>query len=177
MALLQTISKENADGEVKTIYDGFMEKVGMIPKPFELLSVSPELMKIQAGSLTYFMGHPTLGFPLLSHIRYMVAVMHNYAYCTDLNKNFLKMQGLQDADVENLTRDPSQTMLEDKDKAMLLFVLKAIKNPDSVEERDIAGLHDMGWKDRDIFDALTHGVSMVGHSVLMKAFKMDTCNT
>lgn len=176
MALLKIVSKENAEGEVKTIYDGFMKKVGMIPKPFELLSVSPELMKIQAGSMAYYMGHSTLGFPLLAHIRYMVAVMNNYAYCTDLNKNFLKMQGLEDADVDQLTRDPSQTMLEDKDKAMLLFVLKAIKDPESVEEKNITALHDQGWEDRDIFDALTHGVSMVGHSVLMKAFKMDTCD-
>ena len=86
------------------------------------------------------------------------------------------MQGLEDEDVEKLTSDPSQTMLEDKDKAMLLFVLKAIKDPDAIEENDIAQLHDLGWTDRDIFDALTHGVSMLIHRVLMKAFKMDSCD-
>ena len=176
MALIQTMNSENAEGKVKDIYDRFMEKVGMVPKPFELLSASPDLMGIQEQILGYFMGHSSLGFPLLSHIRYLVAVSQDYSYCTELNKNFLKMQGLEDADVLNLTNDPEKTLLEEKDKSMLLFVLKAVKDPSAVEQKDISSLRDLGWKDKDIFDALYHGVSMINHSMMMKAFNMDNCD-
>lgn len=176
MAFIQTMNSENAEGKVKEIYDRFMNKVGMVPRPFELLSASPELMGIQEQILGYFMGHPRLGFPLLSHIRYMVAVSLNYSYCTELNKKFLKMQGLEDSDVLNLTDDPEKTLLEEKDKSMLLFVLKAVKDPSSVEQKDISALQDQGWEDQDIFDALYHGISMVNHSMLMKAFNMDGCD-
>jgi len=48
-----------------------------------------------------------------------------------------------------------------------------IKSPDAVEQQDMDQLHDMGWTDRDILDALVHGTNMVGASILMKTFKMD----
>ena len=34
-------------------------------------------------------------------------------------------------------------------------------------------LHDHGWADSDILEALSHGTNMVASSILMKAFKMD----
>ena len=56
---------------------------------------------------------------------------------------------------------------------MLGFVMKAIKSPDAVVQQDMDHLHDFGWSDRDILDALAHGTNMVGSSILMKTFKMD----
>jgi len=56
---------------------------------------------------------------------------------------------------------------------MLGFVLKAIASPDDVDQQDMDRLHDTGWTDRDILDALAHGTNMVGSSIWMKAFKMD----
>ena len=72
-----------------------------------------------------------------------------------------------------MIRDPLKAPLEDKDRAMLGFVMKGIKSPDSVEQQDMDQLHDMGWADRDILDAMAHGTNMVGASILMKTFKMD----
>jgi len=55
---------------------------------------------------------------------------------------------------------------------MLLFVLKAVKNPDSVEQKDVDALHELGWTDQDILEATHHGADMVRHGILFKAFKM-----
>jgi alkylhydroperoxidase family enzyme len=86
------------------------------------------------------------------------------------------MQGMSENDIEKIAEDPLQAPLEDKDRAMLAFVMKAIKTPDTVVKEDMEELHDMGWTDADILDALTHGTNMIGSSILMKAFKMDqTC--
>ena len=83
---------------------------------------------------------------------------------------------MSDEDIEKMEKDPLQTPLDDKDRAMLSFVIKAIKSPDSVEEQDVDKLHDYGWTDSDILDAMTHGTNMIGSSILMKTFKMDqTC--
>ena len=97
----------------------------------------------------------------------------NYAFCTDFNKNILKKQGLSDEDIDEMIKDPLKAPLEDKEQAMLGFVMKAIKSPDAVGQQDMDRLHDMGWTDRDILDALVHGTNMVGASILMKTFKMD----
>jgi hypothetical protein len=54
--------------------------------------------------------------------------------------------------------------------------MKAIKTPDAVEKQDVDQLHDLGWTDSDIMDAMAHGTNMIGSSILMKTFKMDqTC--
>ena len=176
MALIQTVSPENAEGDVKEIYDTLQKNIGMIPAPMQLTSASPWWMKIMWQSVQYYTQHPNLSFALLSTIRYLVAQQYNYVFCTGFNKNFLMMQGMSEDDIQKVVEDPLQAPLEDKERAMLAFVMKAIKTPDAVAEEDMKQLRDLGWTDTDIFDALTHGTNMIGSSILMKAFKMDqTC--
>ena len=88
----------------------------------------------------------------------------------------LHMQGLTEDDIDKMEKDPLQAPLDDKDRAMVAFVMKAIKTPDAVEKQDVDQLHDVGWTDSDIMDALAHGTNMIASSILMKTFKMDqTC--
>ena len=91
----------------------------------------------------------------------------------DFNKFVLKKLGLDDADFQKMKNDPSETMLEENEKAMLLFVLKSVKAPGSVTDKDIDNLRDLGWTDMDMLDALSQGVSMIDHSIMMEVFKMD----
>ncbi len=173
MSLLKIAQPETAEGHVKEVYDFFQKSIGVIPRPMMLFSASPELFKLQVSSMQYFMKHPTLTFALLSSIRYLVSKEYDYAFCTSFNKNFLKMQGMSEEDIAAVAQDPLQAPLEDKERALLGFVMKAIKTPDAVAQTDMDELHAMGWNDRDILDAVTHGTGMIGPSILMKAFKMD----
>ena len=176
MTLIQTVNPEAAEGKTKEIYDTMKNTIGVIPAPMQLASASPWMMEMVWQSVQYFSQHPNLGFGLLSTIRYLVAQQYDYAFCTGFNKNFLMMQGMSEEDIQKIEKDPLQAPLEDKERDMLAFVMKAIKSPDGVEKADIDHLHDSGWTDNDILDALTHGTNMIGSSILMKAFKMDqTC--
>jgi alkylhydroperoxidase family enzyme len=176
MALIQTVEPERAEGRVKEIYDFMQKTAGIIPAPLQLASASPWMLDMVWQSIQYFSKHPNLGFGLLSSIRYLVAQQYDYAFCIGFNRKMLNMQGLSDEDIEKMEKDPLQAPLDDKDRAMVAFVIKAIKTPDAVEKQDVDRLHDLGWTDSDILDALTHGTNMVGSSILMKAFKMDqTC--
>lgn len=173
MGLLNIQTPENAEGAVKEVYDVFQKTMGIIPSPMALLSASPEAFKLGWASLQYFMKHPTLNFAILSAIRYLVAKEYDYAYCTSFNKEFLKKQGLSDDDITDMTQDPLKAPLEDRERDLLAFVIKAIKTPDAVDQSDMDGLRALGWTDSDILDAVLHGSSMIGPSILMKAFKMD----
>jgi hypothetical protein len=176
MALIQTVEPDEAEGQVKEIYDFMQKNAGVIPAPLQLASASPWMLDMVWQSIQYFSQHPNLGFGLLSSIRYLVAQHYDYAFCTGFNRNMLNMQGLSDEDIEKMEKDPLQAPLDDKDRLMVAFVVKAIKTPDAVEKQDVDRLHDLGWTDSDILDALSHGTNMVGSSILMKTFKMDqTC--
>ncbi|MCJ7771881.1 MAG: hypothetical protein MUP22_01980 [Desulfobacterales bacterium] len=175
MSLLKTISPENAEGEIADVYSFFTKSGLPVPKPLEMASASPGLLKIQNQLLGYYMNHPSLGFALLSLIRYLVAKKYNYVFCTSFNENFLKMQGMDEEQIKIVEKDPGRAPIEDKDREMLVFVMKAIEKPEAIAQKDMDALYNLGWTDRDIFDALNHGTGMIGPSILMKAFKMDTC--
>ena len=138
-----------------------------------MFSVSPGVFKMQLQSLNYFMKHPTLKFPLLSSIRYLVAREYDYQFCTGFNKALLEKQGMSEEDIKKIAQDPESAPLDDKDRAMLTFVVKAVKSPDSISQGDMNRLHEMGWTDRDALDAMVHAGSLIASSTLMKTFKLD----
>ena len=173
MAIINTHTPESAEGEVKEILQTVQGMLKMIPGPMELASASPWMIKNAWASVQYFSQHPNLGFGLLSSIRYLVARQTGFAFCTGFNKNFLQLQGMTEVDIEKMAADPSKAPLEDKDRALLAFVVKAVKDPDAVGEKDMDNLRGLGWQDSDILEAMAHGTNMVASAILMKTFKMD----
>jgi hypothetical protein len=66
MALLKVVKPESPTAEVGRIYEDFKKRIGMIPKPFQLTTASPGLMKLQLQCMDYFMNHPRLSAELLA---------------------------------------------------------------------------------------------------------------
>jgi uncharacterized protein YciW len=91
----------------------------------------------------------------------------------DFNRHILKKQGIGDDDIRKMEADPSQSLLEENESAMLAFVVKAVKAPGSVTADDIKKLKDLDWEDKDMVDALAQGVSMIDHSIMMQVFQID----
>lgn len=173
MALINTISLEAAKGQTRKIYDIMLNNVGVVPSPMQLSSVSPNVINTLWESIKYYSRHPALNFATLSTIRFLVAEHLNFAYCTAFNKDALKRQGLDDETIDAMTADPLKAPLEDKEQALVAFVVRAIKDPDAIGQEDVDRLCEMGWTDRDLLDAMVHGTNMVAYSILMKTFKMD----
>ncbi len=173
MALITTVAPENAEGIVKEGYEMFMKNVGAIPKPMQLLSASPALFELQLKRIRYFGKHPKLSFALLAHIRYLAAQTLDYSYCMDFNRHLLKKLGNDDDSIRAMEDDPSKSMLEAHESAMLSFVIRSMKKPDSITAADIANLKELGWDERDMVDALAQGVGMIDHSIMMQVFQID----
>ena len=173
MALITTVTPENAEGIVKEGYEMFLKNVGAIPKPMQLLSASPALFELQLKRIKYFSKHPKLSFALLAHIRYLAARTLDYAYCMDFNRHLLKKLGNDDATIEAMENDPGKSMLEANENAMLDFVIRSMKQPNSITAADINVLKDLGWDERDMVDALAQGVGMIDHAIMMQVFQID----
>mgnify|MGYP002630228410 CR=1 FL=1 len=173
MALITTVAPEKAEGIIKEGYDMFTKNVGAIPQPMQLMSVSPALFELQLKRIHYFGKHPKLSFALLAHIRYLAAQTLEYSYCMDFNRHMLKKMGNDDDTIRAMESDPSKSMLEENESAMLDFVIRSMKKPASITAADIAKLKDLGWDERDMVDALAQGVSMIDHSIMMQVFQID----
>jgi alkylhydroperoxidase family enzyme len=145
--------------KVDAIMAPYKEMLGRAPGGLQLLGASPPLLEHYAGTIGYYMGHPNLGQPLLTFIRYLVSWRGDCAYCIDLSEAFLISAGL-DLDTIRATReDPTRAPLEEREKAMLLLALDAVDRPESVSTERLDGLRDFGWSDRDILDAVWHATS------------------
>ncbi|KIX13745.1 carboxymuconolactone decarboxylase family protein [Dethiosulfatarculus sandiegensis] len=172
MALIKTATPENASDEIKEQYSIF-EPLGFVPAPFQLFSASPFLLDLRKQGIIYGMDHPTLSAGLTALIRLLIADDQDYYYCISANKQILSMFGFADEDeAAKAVADPASAPLNEKDKAMLLFVLKAVRTPDEVQQEDVDHLRRLGWSDQDIFEATAHGAGMVSDGILFKAFKM-----
>ncbi|ADK83779.1 conserved hypothetical protein [Desulfarculus baarsii DSM 2075] len=173
MPLLKIVPVDQAQGEVKANYEMFTKTIGTVPQPFQMWSASPALQSINKQIIGYYMKHPTLKPALMALIRMLVSEELGFDYCISFNAQILKTVGvISDDQLGAILADPTTAPLDEKDKAMLLFVLKACKSPEAVEQADVDGLRALGWADSDILDAAAQGASMIQGGVLFRAFKM-----
>ncbi|MBE0586049.1 MAG: hypothetical protein IH612_20090 [Desulfofustis sp.] len=173
MALVTTVAPEKAEGIVREGYEMFMKNVGTIPQPMQLLSISPALFELQLKRIHYFSKHPKLSFALLAHIRYLASKTRDFRYCMDLNRHFLKKVGYDEDGIQAMEEDPSKSLLEPAESAMLDFVIRAMNKPATITVSDIEKLKEFGYEERDLVDALAQGTGMIDHAIMMQALQID----
>ncbi|HTY23002.1 MAG TPA: hypothetical protein VMC85_07720 [Desulfomonilaceae bacterium] len=173
MALIQTTPPEKAEGKLAELYAEMEQTFGMVPNNARMLGVSPAILDNQIQLIGYYMGHPTLSTSLQAMIRLLVSKACQSPYCQNLNTGLLKKAGFTEEQITDMQTDPGQAPLDEKQKALLLFVLKACDNPHSVTGEDLDGLRALGWRDRDIFDGVALGARMVGTNIIFDTFKIE----
>jgi uncharacterized peroxidase-related enzyme len=174
MSIITTVAPEQATGEVAAIYAQMQQAMGRVPNAMQLYSVSPAMLAMQWQYLGYNFQHPTLNMPLLAVLRMLVSQDHECAYCVGFNEALLIARaGLTPEQTAATKRNPADAPLPEKDKAMLLFVLKATRTPKAVAPADLDALRALGWTDSDIFDAVNHGARNIAADILFNTFKID----
>jgi alkylhydroperoxidase family enzyme len=91
-----------------------------------------------------------------------------------MNSGILLQYGVLPEMIAGIKLDPSKAPLDEKELAMLLFVLKVVKNSNSIEQADVDKLRNLGWTDTDILEATYHGATQVGVDKIFNAFKISS---
>ncbi len=174
MPIIQTTKPEEATGELAELYAKITAMRGRVSNSAQLFSSSPGLMKQQLEFMGYYMNHKSLSTALLACIRMLISDKNSCTYCVDFNASMLiNLLGWTPKEVEALRADPKNAKLGDKEKAMLLFVLKAVRTPHDINAQDVQALRDVGYSDGDILDATNHGARMGAIDVIFDAFKIE----
>lgn len=172
MFILNHVKPEEATGKVAEAYAFFPP--GMpVPEPLLMMSASPDLVYLWTDNIIrYFRNHERLDMGLLATIRYLLSCDNKYDSCINFNAGLLQQAGgMSAAELADMRANPEKAPLEESQKTMLLFVLKAVRTPEKVTGADVEKLHQLGWRDQDIFDATFLGAFMGAVSILGKAFK------
>ena len=174
MSLLNSsVSIENATGVVAKNYDRAKEIVGFIPSLCEFMSINPYLQTKHMDYIETIISHPTLSGKLFASIRLLVSNDSSCDYCVDFNESMLT--NVFDVTAEEITimkDNPSLSPLDDKEKALLLFVIKSTKDSLSTTDEDITLLKSRGCSEIEIYDATYHGANMVAGDIMINAFKI-----
>lgn len=175
MPLIKTIKPTDATGELAELYGKIEAMRGRVSNSAQIFSASPELIKQQMSFIEYYMvKQKSLSMPLLASIRMLISDKNNCSYCVDFNASILiNMLGWRPKEVEAMRANPSDAKLDEKEKAMLLFVLKAVRTPHDVNASDIQKLRDLGYTDGEILDATNHGARMSAIDIIFDAFKIE----
>lgn len=174
MSIVQTVPPERATGKVEQVYRDIEGALGYVPNAFRLYSSSPNLLEQHWQQTKYYVGHPTLSSVLLATIRMLVSQENDCAYCVGFNEAMLiQRAGLAPERVAETKRNPEAAPLSDRDRALLLFVLKATKTPKAVDAADLDDLRALGWQDSEIVEAVYHGARNMAADVVFNAFKIE----
>ena len=170
MSLLKIETPETATGEIKAVYDRFLEGIGEVPEPLLLFSASPAMFERQMAVNLYFRSHPSLSFPLQCLIRYLSATSCRNDACVRINEALLERQGMSAEEIRELHRDTASAPVEAREQRLLALVLRAMSNPEGIANHDVEALRADGWSDADIFDAVYLGVMMISTGFLARIF-------
>ena len=175
MPLINTVKPVNATGELADLYGKIDAMRGRVSNSAQIFSASPELIKQQMAFIEYYMvKQKSLSMALLACIRTLISDKNNCQYCVDFNSGMLiNMLGWTPKDVEAMRTNPNDAKLDAKEKAMLLFVLKAVRTPHDVNASDVQALRDLGYEDGAILDATNHGARMSAIDIIFDAFKIE----
>ena len=174
MSIISTVAPERASGKVAEVYGQIRQMMGRVPNAFQLYSSSPALLEQQMQQIAYYRQHPDLSFPLLAMVRMLVSQHNDCQYCVGFNEVMLMHRaGLTQEQVAATKRNPADAPLPEKEKAMLLLVLKATKTPKMVEKSDLDKLRALGWSDSDIMDAVYHGARNAAVDIMFNTFKIE----
>ena len=174
MSLLHTVAPEHAQGTVAETYEAVNQAVGMVPNAIRMYSTNPRILKSRWQEIGYFMQHPTLSAALFACIRLLVSVGERCDYCVTLNTGMLINRfGWSPEQVRAAKENPEQAPLNDKEKALLLLVLRAVRDSNGVPAQAVASLRDAGCTDLEIFDALYHGAQQVAGDIMLNTLKVE----
>jgi len=171
--LIQPTPPAEQEEAVEKMLASANEIMGFIPDPLLLMGMSPKILAEFTEFLGYYESHPRLNSNLLAIMRYLVAAKNNCQYCVTTSEAIMIQNGMKLDELRNAQDDPETLPLPQKEKVLLLLVLKMVLNPDEVESADLKSAYDNGWEDSDIYEAANYTVRNYAVDLLLKAYKVD----
>lgn len=106
-------------------------------------------------------------------IRYLVSAKAGCRFCIGKNEGLLVDADLDQDAVRAARRDTDKAPLPDAEKAPLELALRVVDDPDAIGEVDIAAVRELGWSDRDVFDAIAQAANNRAFNFMLKTFNID----
>ncbi|MDY0195362.1 MAG: hypothetical protein WC253_00390 [Sulfurovaceae bacterium] len=168
MFIIKPITKEEATGELKTIYKIIKKKLGFVPPHFELLgTLDISKLKDFLQYNEYMTNHPKIDADILPILRLYIATKECRSYCIGLNTKLLLAKGI---DVKNINDNLSSIVFKDNQKLLLDKTIKAIYDTENFGADDLGELYKADFSDKDFFDILGYTINFMSNSKIIEVY-------
>jgi uncharacterized peroxidase-related enzyme len=154
MAYIHTIEPEDAEGELKEVYEDLMKKRGKLAEVHKLQSLNPRSI---VAHMDLYMSIMFGSSPLKRPQREMMAVVvsreNDCLYCQKHHGAALSHFWKEEGTVEAFRKDPGSIELSDPDRALCEMAVRLTQDPSASSEERIEVLRSQGFSDRAILDA------------------------
>lgn len=172
--LISYTSTQDAKGDVKAVYDEIKAAYGIVPEPIKELSLNPAMLRNQWEAYKIMGNNKNFSPKMTAMMRMLIAEKHHCTFCVGFNKGMLlNLFKLSEKEVMALQKDPTTAKLDERQKTMLLFMLKSVSTPDDVNKVDIDTLKKLGWSETDIMEGVKQATEMVATSLFIDTFKIQ----
>lgn len=175
MPLIQTVVPAAAQGPVAAIFQEIEQVMGGVPDGMQLYARSPALLAQQWQVIGYYARHPRLSFAFSAAVRMLVSQENDCDYCIGFNAALLiERCGWTAEQVAAARRDVEAAPLDDREKALLRFVLRTVNARQPASRADVETLTKLGWTEADILDAVALGARNVAVDIIFNTFQIES---
>ena len=114
--------------------------------------------------------HPHIDPDFFTFLRLHIAFREEYDYCKMFNTQMLNNKGYNQILQEDVIKDVSNVPFDKKHKALAIFAIKAIYESKICIQSDFDTLYEMGWTQKDVFDAIEHAGTLLRNGRLLTAY-------
>lgn len=154
MAFIEVIEYEQANGELKGIYDHLIATRGKLADVHKIQSLNPPTVLSHMNLYKDIMFGPS---PLKRYQREMIAVVvsstNQCEYCVKHHAEALMHYWKSEARVEGLLKISGDAQLSTEDEALCIFSREVTLNPEIITKQKMDTLRKVGLDDRAILDA------------------------
>ncbi len=144
---------------------------GEVPSHYALLAeIDPEILRDFLVSVDRLIRHATIHPDFFGFLRLYIARRKGFPYCVDFNIRLLAGRGYAREVVEAAAEDLGQIPFDDRLRLLGRKAIKAILDSERFSEQDFAELHEAGWSNRDVYDAIEHGAAMLKNGPIIGAY-------
>ena len=171
MSLLKVATIEEAEGEVKEIFQEIEATFGMLPEGISFWSLNPKALKAQWESIKAVFSKDEDSQKMHTIIRYLVSEKNHCEYCVGLNGAMLmNMFSMSEEELKALGNNLESANLTPKNQALLELAMSAIVEPKAVNNDKLQELRAMGISEEEMFNIVLSASQMLVVNTLFDTF-------
>lgn len=155
MPYIEVIQPEEAEGQLKEIYDGLVKSRGKIAEVHKIQSLNPEsIMNHMDLYMTIMFGKSPLRRVHREMMAVIVSISNHCEYCQVHHLEAVKNFWRDDEKLDAFQKDFESAPLDEKEKTLCRYAKELTENPEKSKDAGLVGpLKNAGLSDREVLDA------------------------